>query len=151
MRKCILLLLVLTTFTAPIFSQQTTAAAQPHNYNYYIKKSNRQKTAGWVLTTAGTAGLIVTLAKDMNQSVGGIFVSAFSLGTVEPEYKSYTNYYVASGVTLAAGIFSFTAARKNKRLAKGLQTSLKMEEAPLLYSNGIGSKPYPSLSLSVDL
>ena len=149
MRKCILLLALVLITTTP-FSQQP-AAAPTFDFDHYMKKRNRQNIAGWVLTSVGTAGLITTLAKDMNQSVGGIFVSAFSMGTVEPQYKSYTNYYVASGVALAAGIIYFSAARKNKRLAKGVQTSFKMEQAPLLYSNGIGSKDYPSLALSVPL
>ncbi|MGV3658486.1 MAG: hypothetical protein ACO1NX_11040 [Chitinophagaceae bacterium] len=150
MRKTILLL-TLTLFTATTFGQQQPDAAPAPDYDYYIKKSKTQKAVGWILTVAGTGGLIATLSADVNQSIGGAFVTIFSAGTAEPEYKSYTGYYVLGGAALAGGIVCFSKAGKNRQKAKALQTSFKMEKAPVLYSNGMGSKANASLALSVSL
>ena len=141
---------LLIFFTLSVFSQSTHTTATPTAADY-LQKSGRQKTTAWVLTTAGTTGLLVTLIADAGQAVGGAFVTIASVGYVEPEYKSYTAYYLISTAAIAGGVVYFIRAGKNKQRARALQTTLKMETAPRLQSNGIGQQTYPSLSLSVRL
>ncbi len=150
MRKCILVLM-LAGIAATSYSQQTPAAAEQHDYDYYMKKSKRQSIAGWTLITAGTAGLVATLMNDVGESIGDMYVSALFPAAEEPEKPSSAGYYVASGVALVAGLVILSNARQNKQKASALQTSFKMEQAPVLYSNGFGSKSYPSVSLKVGL
>jgi hypothetical protein len=82
--KHILLSFSLVAFSATSFAQQIEPA--PYNLNTdYLKKSQHQKTAAWILTGAGTVGLLGTFMADLNQSVAGGLTTVFSLGTVEPE------------------------------------------------------------------
>lgn len=147
MRKYAFLLLLLAS-AATAFCQR---AETPLTYNDYMKKSKNQKTLGLILTSAGTAGLVTTLVTDANQSVGGMFTTVFSLGTVEPEYKSYTGYYIAGAAAVTGGIIYLITAGKNKQKAAALQTTFKMETAPVLHTRGIKKSAYPSLSFAVTL
>lgn len=147
MRKCTTLLLWLL-LSATAFSQ----SAEPlPSYETYLKKSKKQKTAAWLLTSAGTAGLITTLMLDVNQTTGGIFVTMFTLGTVEPQYKSYTAYYLLSAAAVTGGIIYFIAAKKSRQKAAALQTAFKIDTAPVLHHGGIQKQPYPALSLNIPL
>lgn len=150
MRKCIPVLMLAFIY-ATSYSQQTPAATQQHDYDYYKKKSQKQSIAGWTLITAGTAGLVATLMNDVGESIGDIVITTYFPAVEEPEKPSSAGYYVASGVALVAGLVILSNALQNKQKASALQTSFKMEQAPLLYSNGFGSKSYPSVSLKVGL
>ena len=150
MRKCILLLMLAFIY-ATSYSQQTPAATKPADYDYYKKKSQKQSIAGWTLITAGTAGFVATLMNDLGESIGDMYVSALFPAFEEPEKPSSAGYYVASGVALVAGLVILSNAGQNKQKASALQTSFKVEKAPVLYNNGLGSKACPSLSLTIAL
>lgn len=138
--------------TAPSFAQQTeTAPAPPLTKADYLRKSKHQKTAAWILTGAGTMGLIGTAVADMSQVTGGIFVTIVTVGTVEPDYKSYAGYYLVSAACLGAGITYFIVAGKNKRKAKALSAYIKMESATALHSAGFSRRSYPSVAVKIRL
>ncbi len=102
-----------------------------------------------MLTGAGTAGLIATLGADASQAIGGGLTTVFSLGTVEPEYKSYTVHYLLSAAAIIGGITLFTASSKNKRKAKTLIAFINMETAPVIQQNKISSQSFPVMGLKV--
>ncbi|MBD0280438.1 MAG: hypothetical protein ICV51_14335 [Flavisolibacter sp.] len=154
MMKKVILSILLLSFTALSFSQQTeTEPSQTAPNVDYLKRSKHQKTAAWILTSAGTVGLLVTMMSDAAQAVGGGLTTVFSLGTVEPEYKSYTAYYLLSAAGVGAGIGFFIAAGKNKRKAMAMDAStyLKMERAPVVQSGSIRNQPYPSVAVRMTL
>ena len=146
------LALLLTCFTATAFSQQLPPPPKL-TYHDYLQKSKKQKTAAWVLTSAGTVGLMATLGADLGQALGGGLTTVISLGTVEPEYKSYTVPYLLSAACLVGGIGFFVAASKNKQRARSLYPSavFKMEKAPVLQANGIKNQHYPSIAVNISL
>ncbi|HZH94878.1 MAG TPA: hypothetical protein VEY06_03295, partial [Flavisolibacter sp.] len=101
MRKISILLIVI--LSALISLAQDTTAGKPSIEIDYLKKSKQQKTAAWVLTGAGTVGLLTTLLADATQTVGGAFVTAITLGSVEPENKSYAVPYLLSSAAIIGG------------------------------------------------
>lgn len=149
MRNYIASIIILFMVTAA--SAQQIEPTPALTYNDYLKKSSRQKTTAWVLTATGTAGLLTTLIADASQALGGAFVTVISIGTVEPEYKSYTGYYLLSTLALAGGVTYFISAGKNKGRARALQTTFKMEHAPVLQVNGIKEQSFPSLGIFLSL
>lgn len=143
-------LLLLAFFTISAFGQSSQTVPLLSDEGY-LKKSKQQKTTAWILTTVGTTGLLTTLVADAGQAMGGAFTTVITLGTVEPEYKSYTGYYIASLAAVTGGVIYFVSAGKNKQRARILQTTFKIETAPVLQPKGIGQQAYPSLSLSLPL
>ncbi len=69
---------------------------------------------------------------DGGQVVGGAFTDIVSLGSVQPEYKSYTAYYVLSGAVVAGGVYLLFASASNKRKAKAASVFIDMEKAKVL-------------------
>jgi len=149
MKKMIISLAMLT-ITSFCFSQQseTLKLLTPQEY---LKKSKHQKTAAWVLTTTGTAALISTWLAEASQDLGGSLITLISLGTVEPEYKSYTGAYLISAASMAGGVILFVAASKNKKRAKAASVSLLMEKASLLQKASITNLSYPSVGIAIRL
>lgn len=147
---CLLLLSLTTASFGQLSQSDTVQSAPPVDY---LKKSRHQKTAAWILTGLGTAGLVTTLGADMGQAVGDGFVTIFTLGTVEPEYKSYTGYYLVSAACIGAGIAYFVAASKNKRKAAALNTTtyFKMEKAYMVYGGAFHNQYYPAVAVSIHL
>jgi len=149
MKKIIISTLLLAFATAS-FSQQS-APKQHWTETDYLKKSKKQKTAAWIFTGAGTAGLIVTLAADASQAVGGGLITVFSLGTVEPEYKSYTVPYLLSAACVVSGVYLFVASSKNKKKAKRASVFINMEKATVLQGMAISNQSFPALGVKISL
>ena len=150
----LIFLSLLMAFTINTFGQQLGIdSSRPVLPIDYLKKSKHQNTAGWILTSIGTAGLVVTLGADMGQTLGGGVITVMSLGTVEPEYKSYTGYYLLSAACLGAGIAYFVAASKNKKRAASLGPSayLKIEKAHMVYGATCSNQYYPAVALRIRL
>src|SRR4030095_3314674 len=148
--KKIIILQMLLAVVAASFGQQITPKPLWTESDYYIK-SKKQKTAAWILTGVGTAGLIVTLAADAGQALGGALTTAFSVGTVEPEYKSYTVPYVLSAATLIGGIYLFVASSKNKKKARAASVTINMEKAPTLRGTVLSNHSFPAVGVRIRL
>lgn len=135
---------------------QSTADSIPPVPNSYVdlmQKAKRQKTGGWVLTSLGTIGLVLTMGADATQTLGGSMTTLFSLGTVEPEYKDYTALYVASGAVMLTGVGLLIHGGSLKRKARAAQggTYLKMEQATVLKTGGATRLTYPAIAWRVSL
>jgi cytochrome bd-type quinol oxidase subunit 2 len=148
--KKIIISTMLLAFATASFCQQV-APKQHWTETDYYKKSKKQKTAAWILTGAGTAGLIITTIADAGQSVNGGLTTLFSLGTVEPEYKSYTVPYLLSAACVISGIYLFIASSKNKKKAKAATVFINMEKAPVLQQAMIRNQSFPALVLKISL
>ena len=147
--KEITLLLLASCFVIGSFAQDSTGA--PFIETDYLKQSRRQKTGAWILTGVGTVGLLTTLVADASQSVGGAFATVITLGTVEPEYRSYTAPYILSSVALLGGISLFIASARSKRKINNLSGFMHMEKIPVLRHNGLQQQSIPAAGIHVQL
>jgi Ni/Fe-hydrogenase subunit HybB-like protein len=150
--KHILLSFLLVAFSAPSFAQQIEPAPYILNTDY-LKKSRHQNTAAWILTGAGTVGLLGTFMADLNQSVAGGLTTVFSLGTVEPEYKSLTVPYLLSAASIAGGVSLFVAASKNRKraMAEGPISYLRLERGSVIKSTGFTTQAFPAVAVRFPL
>ena len=148
--KKITILTMFLAFVSASFGQQITPKQHWTESDYY-KKSRKQKTAAWILTAAGTAGLIGTLAADAGQATAGVLTSVFSGGTVEPEYKSYTVPYLLSTACVISGIYLFIASSKNKKKAKAASVFLDMENALILQGTVFNNQSFPAVGVKIHL
>jgi hypothetical protein len=149
--KKIVIATLLLVFSFYGMAQQIELPRHPAPQVDYLKKSRKQKTAAWVLLSAGTAGVVATAVTETTEVVASAFDGIFSLGTVEPEPQSnYTVPYVLSFTTMAASIPFFISAAKNKRAARA-NAYMKMEKASTLQAGTLKSNAYPSLALRVPL
>jgi hypothetical protein len=130
---------------------QDTTTGKPSIEIDYLKKSKQQKTAAWVLTGAGTVGLLTTLLADATQTVGGAFVTAITLGSVEPENKSYAVPYLLSSAAIIGGITLFTAASRSKQKFKTLSGFVDTEKTGVAGKNGIQQQAVPVVGVRVRL
>lgn len=135
---------------ATSFGQQSNPKQHWTETDHY-KKSKKQKTAAWIFTGAGTAGLIVTLAADAGQAVNGGLTTVFSLGTIEPEYKSYTVPYLLSAACAISGIYLFVASSKNKKKARAPSVFINMEKAPVLQGTVFSNQSFPAAGVRISL
>ena len=134
----------------PSFCQQVTPKQDWKDTDYY-KKSTKQKTAAWILTGAGTMGLMATLAVDATQEVGGAFVTLLSLGTVEPEKKSYTVPYLLSTAVIVSGIYFFIASSENKKKARAASVFIDTENMHLLRGTVFVRQSFPAVGVKIHL
>ena len=148
--KQILFLPVLLAFVITSFAQEEVQPP-PLLKEAYMKKSKTQKTCAWIFTGAGAVGLFGVLIADGAQRVDGGLTTFFSLGSVEPEYKSYTVGYIISGVVLATGITLFITSSKNKKKARLATAFLDMETAPNIQRAMVVKKSFPTIGIKLQL
>jgi len=148
--KKIITLTMLLGFVTASFAQEIPAKQNWKETDYY-KKSKKQKTAAWILTGAGTVGLITTSVVDVGQATTGAFITVVSLGTVEPEYKSYTVPYLISAACVVSGIYLFIASSKNKKKAKATSVFIDMKNAPVLQGTVFSNRSFPAVGVKIRL
>ena len=150
--RSILFLFIICLFSCAVSAQELPQEEIVKPQTDYLKRAKTQRTAGWILTSAGAAGLLLTLVADAAQSVGGGFTTVISLGTVEPEYKSYTTSYLLSAAGLAGGITLLAAAPRNFRKAKsGATVTLQMDKAYLTQNRSLNNPTYPAIAVTLKL
>lgn len=148
----IFLLFICCLFSGAICAQQLPPEEVLKPQTDFLKRAKTQRTAGWILTGAGSTGLLLTLVADAAQAVGGGFMAIISLGTIEPEYKSYTASYVLSAAGLVGGISLLAAAPKNFKKAKSQATvSIQMDKAYLTQNSSFINPSYPAIAVRVKL
>jgi hypothetical protein len=156
MKKFVILTMLLAFATAS-FAQQTTpnqqqtAPGQHWKDSDLYKKSKTQKIVGWSLVGVGSIGLMATLTADMDQGVASTFEQVISNGTSKPAYKSYTAYYVLSGVAIAGGIYLLAISSRNKRKAKAASVFIDMENATVLQGTAFSYQSFPVVGLKIPL
>ena len=142
----IFLLLFLLTITT--FSQQTDLPPSLTKHDY-LKKSKSQKTAAWILLSAGT-GMIITGSIIWSNAVednadDNIFAPLYA-----PFTTSKGTGITAAGVLCAAGsIPLFIIAAKNKR--KAAAVSLKYQFVPQMNNLSFVNRAVPSVNLKINL
>jgi len=150
--KLLITCALLLTLTIPVYSQQTDMAGVVSKPDY-LRKSKHQKTAAWILTSAGTAGLLVTLTADAAQATEGFMTSVLSLGYVEPTYKSLTVPYLLSAAGVLSGVTLFIVASKTRKKAEQLVSLpyLKTERAWVLQRAGMGTRTFTAVAVRIPL
>ncbi len=155
--KSIILCTLLLITTIYSYSQQADSLKK-FTREYYLQESINQKGGAWILTTAGTIGLVITFSSNVSNSLnmaGYNTVSTldylFGSTTNMPPHPrhSYTVPYLLSSAGIAGGIVLFIAAAKNKRKAKSVSLNLKMEKIPVLQPLGITQYPYPAIVVNL--
>jgi len=121
-------LIVFIALAFKLFGQQRDVQKLPSTQIDYLKKSKKEKTWAWILTSVGTAGLLVTLVADAGQATGDAFATVVSGGTVEPTYTSYSVPYLLSGAAVASGVTLFVLAGKDRRKARAASVLINMEK-----------------------
>jgi hypothetical protein len=117
----------------------------------YVKRYKDQRTGGFVLCAAGLGGLLGTAIADAGQRTGGVIVTLISLGTYEPENKSYTGAYIVSGAFFISGLYLYTAAAKNKRKWKAASITMGMERTEMLKYNVFCKQSFPTVGLKIKI
>ena len=152
--KKIILYAMLFAIPALSFGQSTDNNV-PVIKTDYLKKSKNQKTAAWILLGGGFAlstTSVLLASPKVAEDYGNIFVGVFS-GEPVPE-----NNYTAENILLVTGTAAmlgsiplFIAAKKNKRKAMNMSTSIKMEEAKIFQKQSFVQTSYPAVTLKIKL
>ena len=141
----LLLLNTATTATEP------SDSLKQHDYNYFMQKSKNQKTAANILMVTGVVVLGITAAVALGDAVGDAVTTVFTLGTSQPKRHSYTIPFLLSLSAIVGGIILYSAASRNKKIAKGISLDVGMGSSPLLQQQSVKNYIYPSLSLKIKL
>lgn len=150
MKKLFLSLLAVTSIS--VASAQATEPQLSLTKEDYLAKSSHQKVGGWLLISAGSIGLMVTMAADvansLNDGLGSIFTSGASAAS-----SSYTLPYLLGAAAIGSGVALLIASSKNKRRAidMSLTSFLKLEKASLVPTTGRINQCYPALAIRLSL
>jgi folate-dependent tRNA-U54 methylase TrmFO/GidA len=147
MKKQIVIIL-LFTISVSTFGQKDTIP-QAFNSTDYLKKSKKQNTNGWILLGSGfavaAAGVIVGITGTVEE-FAGIFTgeesNTFETGAVMS--------YIGAAAMLGSIPF-FIASSKNKRKAREVAFSLKLESRFMVQKNSIIQSGYPALTIKFRL
>ena len=141
----LLLLSTCTTFNEP------SDSLKQHDYNYYMQKSKDQKSAGGVLLVLGLVAGTITLLVAALSALGEGVTAIVTLGTAKPEHHSYTIPFLLSLAPIIGGIVLYSAASRNKKIAKRISLDAGIGSSPLLQQQSVKNYQYPSLSLKIRL
>jgi hypothetical protein len=104
----------------------------------YLKKSKKQKRAGWIMLGSGAAMLAVgiPLMETADEGLGGLGqgIGGFAL-------------MIGGGALMLTSVPFFIASSKNKKRAATVSGFLKMEEAQVLRTTVLKNKGYPAVML----
>jgi hypothetical protein len=148
--KTTIILAMLLVFATASIGQQTTPKENWKETEYY-KTSRSQKTAAWILTGVGTAGLLITFGIDASDWTNGEVTYTFSGGTVEPEHKSYAVPYALSAACVVGGLYLFVASHINRNKARATSVFIDMENAPVLQGTVFSNQSFPAVGVRIRL
>jgi hypothetical protein len=92
-----------------------------------------------------------TLVADAGQVAEGAFVTIITVGTVQPERKSFTIPYVASAAVLAGGITLLAASSRTKRRMKDVSHFFAVEHTEVVQRSGYRKHALPVAGIRVVL
>ncbi len=149
--KKIISLAMLLIVSATLFSQQTTPS-QPLTHEDYLKKSKKQKTAGWILLGGGTLLTTIGLVVGMNETEDILYANIF-----EPNAPSSNDDGTLAAVLTIGGVLAmagsiplFIASGKNKKKAAA-SVAFKMEKTTVVGVRDISIKQYPAVAFQIRL
>jgi len=140
---CLAILLMLN---ADVFSQQQNPVQPPVSQDY-LKKSKKQKKAGWILLGGGVV-LIATAAiiPRGDLEYDGITVGPYSSDKYQNDgIKS--GFLIAGGITALGSIPFFIVSHKNRKRAASV--SLKMEKAVYIYKQNFAATQFPAVRMKM--
>jgi hypothetical protein len=140
--KKIVLILLLLSFTFSSYSQRITKDLS--EATYYLQKSKKQKTAGWLLLSGGTvmcaSGYVVFIYEGLQGD--GIYGTKAKLALA---------MFYAGGAAIVGSIPLFIASARNKGISMSATTGLKMENNISQLQPSFVKASYPALSLKINL
>ena len=115
----------------------------------YLKKSKSQNTAAWIVFGTGTVlasvGLAIGLKEATDALIGILFLQ-------QPKSSNGGEALFYSGLaTMAGSIPLFIASSKNKKRARAVSASFKMENRSTIHQSALVRTSFPSLSLKLNL
>jgi hypothetical protein len=140
--KKILVAALFLVFSFQGMAQQLEPTLPPAPQVDYLKKSRKQQTAGLILFSAGTVGVLATFMIELSneESYPDLF-----WGSISETKGNYTVPYVLSCSAMAGSMLLFKAAAKNKRAARA-NVYMKMSKVPTLQSGSLKSNAYPTMA-----
>ena len=148
--KKILSLLILNIVFFQLYSQEMQPLEFKPVKTDYLAKSNKQRTAGWILTGTG-AGLTGTwlmlemadLAEEASLAIASLMFGVSD--TQETHSKNRSALLITGSAMMVSGITFLSIAKKNKR--KALSMSFINEPAQQLRYNTVMNSSVPSVRL----
>ncbi|MGZ8517122.1 MAG: hypothetical protein ACXWWD_07225 [Chitinophagaceae bacterium] len=123
---------------------QTTEPSDNRSATDYLLKSNKQKTAGWILLGGGAGltgiGLVVGASTVWNDIVEGNNNGSMAAGIM----------MVTGLASMAGSIPLFIAAGKNRKRAAGA-VSFIMENSTIIDQWAISARQYPAIAIRLSL
>ncbi len=146
MKKIMILLLILT-ISLKGFTQQTSSVPTATK-EYFLKKSSRQKTTGFILLGGGvavaTTGMILGLS-----SVDEAIVGAFNNETNDT-FTAGSVLLVIGAASMLSSVPFFIAAGKNKRNAMAATAFIRLDDHPVLHQNSMTKLSYPAIGVKIN-
>ena len=128
---------LLLLFVFSVFSQDNLK-----NKDYYLEKSKKQKTAGWILLGSGAA-----------LSISGLIIIGSEASTLDLESDAIKAGEVMNYIGLAAMVGSiplFIASGRNRRKAAA-SVAFKMERTTIVGVRDISIRRYPAFAFQIRL
>jgi uncharacterized membrane protein len=133
----------------PSFKLYKTAPPAKFSYEYYIVKSNKFKTTGWVLaglgTVLGVTGLII-YENHLHQEY-----TWDELGDEIANSAGAELLMIAGSTMVLVSIPVFITSLHYKKKALNMSASLKLESYHEIYQTGITQNHYPALGITIRL
>jgi len=152
--KKIILYTLLLAFPVAVFCQ-SIPNDMPAIKTDYLKKSNNQKTAAWLLLSGGFALTVTSAliaAPKVTEDYGNALVGIFSAEPVPQNNYTAENILLATGTaSMLASIPFFIASKKNKRKAMDISANIKMENSRMLQYRSFVETSYPAIALKINL
>ena len=140
MKKITILFFLFLSATTS-FSQQQPPKADGTTVDY-LKKSKRQKTFAWILTSAGTTILVLNvLVSPYTNAITGI-AGTHSVNTIP---------YIVGGAFATGGIILFSASSKNKKKANAASAFIRIEKIPVVQNTVFTNRSLPALGFRINL
>jgi hypothetical protein len=137
--------LSLASFSQHIQHQQIRDEA------FYLKKSKRLKTAGWILFAAGVSFIATAFIMPEGKLVeDGICIGPYC----SDKYKNdgiRTAFFITGAASALASIPFFIISDKNQKKAKSISGIINMERTVLIQQNSVINTSYPSAGLRINL
>ncbi len=148
MSKLLFSIVLLLVLNSGSFGQQINTP-QKFTKADYLKKSKTQYTAACILLGSGivltTVGIVIGLNVATDALIG-------ILSFQQPKSSNDGEVLFYSGLAAMAGsIPLFIASSKNKKRAKAVSASFKMENQSTIHQSAFVRTSFPSLSLKLNL
>jgi hypothetical protein len=152
--KKIILYTLLLVFPVAAFCQSTSNNLSSVKTDY-LKKSKKQKTAGWVLFGGGVALTVTSAliaAPKVTEDYGNIIAGVWVGEPVSENNYTAENILLITGTTsMLASIPFFIASKKNKRIAIDATANIKMENVRMFQYQSFVQTSYPAVAFKIKL